>query len=350
MDFSILLEKVYFGNTVQNYLIVLSLVVGSLLIAKILELILYKKLSIWVEKTPNKIDDLVFEVILKPIVFLVTVLGFYISIGYLNIPLGIEKWIKVFLQILIAFKVTASFSHLLKLIVDYYFEKNVNLNSNTNLRYITKKSISLLLWLIVLIVIVTNLGYNLNSLIAGLGIGGIAIALAVQNILGDLFGSISIFVDRPFQIGDFIVVGDKKGTVKNIGMKTTRLTTLQGEELVLPNALLTSSEIQNFRKMKKRRIVFNFGVLYETPLKKVKAIPGIVTKIFENKENIELDRVHFATLGDFSLNFEIVYYVNNGDYAEYMDIQQSVNLDLMESFQKEKIEFAYPTQKVFVAK
>lgn len=350
MDFSQILSQNYFGNSVENYLIALAIILGSILIAKILKFILEKKLSDFVTKTPNKIDDLLVDVLLRPIVFILTIVGLYVALEYLAIPESFNKWIKGFFQIIIAIKITSSLSKILVLILDYYFEKHPHLQNNTNLLYISKKSIAFLLWLVVIILIITNLGYNVNSLIAGLGIGGIAIALAAQNILGDLFSSISIFVDKPFQIGDFIVVGTQKGTVKSIGMKTTRLTTLQGEELVLPNALLTAQEVQNFRKMKKRRIVFQFGVLYETPLKKLKEIPQLVKEIFEDKAKAELDRVHFSTLGDFSLNFEVVYFLTTGDYNEYMDMQQSINLDLMESFEKHKIQFAYPTQKIFVAK
>ena len=350
MDYSTFLVQEYFGNTIENYLIALLIVVGAALLAKFFKIILETRLAKWAKSTTNTVDDLIIEVVLRPIVPLITLIGLYFAIGYLVFSPNVDKWAKVILQVLIALKVTSSLLHVLYLFVDSYFNRNVNLKSNANFRYLTKKVVSIVVWVLVFILIITNLGYNLNSLLAGLGIGGIAIALAVQNVLGDLFGSVSIFVDRPFQIGDFIVVGDKKGTVKAIGMKTTRLNTLQGEELVLPNAMLTSKEIQNFRKMKKRRIVFQIGVTYETSVAKIKKIPEMIGKIISSKETCTLNRIHFATFGDFSLNFEIVYFVSTGDYAKYMDTQQAINLEIMEAFEKEKIEFAYPTQKVFVAK
>lgn len=350
MNLSNYANQIYFDNTLQDYAVAFLIILSALFCAKILKIILETRLEKYVQSTSNKVDDLIVDIILKPFVFLITVIGVYFAIFYLNIPIGIAKWLKIILQILIAFKIAGSVSRILAILLDYYFDQNNNLKTNTNLRYIAKKTITIVLWILVIILIVTNLGYNLNSVLAGLGIGGIALALAVQNILGDLFGSISIFLDRPFQIGDFIVIGDKKGTVKSIGMKTTRITTLQGEELVIPNATLTSTDIQNFRKMKERRVVFQIGVLYETPVAKIKKIPKIIEEIISKKEKCRFDRAHFALFGEFSLIFEIVYFVNSGEYMDYMNIQQAVNLELMEQFAKDKIEFAYPTQKVFVAK
>ncbi len=350
MDFSTILSQVYFENSVQTYLIALGIVIGARIIAKIAKYILENKLAQWAKKTENKIDDLIVDVLLRPVAFLITIFGVYIAVDFIFLPEGLEKWLKVFLQILIALKVTASLSYLLSLIIDYYFDNNCNLKDNTNLRAMSKIAVKILLWIIVFILVVTNLGYNLNSLIAGLGIGGVAIALAVKGILEDIFSSASIYIDRPFQIGDYIIFGTDSGTVKSIGMKTTRLQTLQGEELVIPNASLTSNNIQNFRKLKKRRVSFQIGILYETPLAKVKKLPETIEKIIENQDNATFDRAFFTTFGDFSLIYEIVYYVDSGDIKEYLAVQQSINFELMNKFEKEKIEFAYPTQKVFVAK
>ena len=214
--------------------------------------------------------------------------------------------------------------------------------------YIFQNIIKYALWLIAILLVLDNLGYNISALIAGLGIGGIAVAFALQNILADIFAFISIFFDKPFKIGDFIVFGQNKGTVKNIGIKTTRIITLQGEELVVPNKKLTDSEIHNFRQMRKRRVVFEFGIIYETPIEKIKKTKNIAETIIKNIKKAELDRVHFKTLGDYSLVFEVAYYVNNQDYKTYMDIQEQINLELMKKLAKEKIEFAYPTQKTFL--
>ncbi len=205
-------------------------------------------------------------------------------------------------------------------------------------------------WLVAAIIVFQNLGYNVSALVAGLGVGGIAIAFAVQNILTDIFSSFSIYFDRPFQEGDYIVVGDDSGTVKKIGIKSTRIQSLKGEELIVSNKELTETRIHNYKKMRERRISFNFGVVYETPTEKLRKIPEIVKSITDKIELVRLDRVHFDKFGDFSLSFEVVYYLNTSDYNKYMDIQQDINIDLKEAFKKEKIDFAYPTQTVFLNK
>ena len=200
-----------------------------------------------------------------------------------------------------------------------------------------------------LVFLLDNLGFKVSAVITGLGIGGIAVALAAQTILGDLFAYFVIFFDRPFEIGDFIIVGDKLGSVEYIGLKTTRVRSLSGEQLVFSNKDLTDSRIHNYKKMERRRVVFQLGVIYQTTLEQVKEIPAIVKQIIENQKDTAFDRGHFAKYGDFSLNFEFVYYVVGSDYNKYMDIQQAINLEIYKVFEEKGIEFAYPTQTLFMS-
>ncbi|MBI3098124.1 MAG: mechanosensitive ion channel [Planctomycetes bacterium] len=207
----------------------------------------------------------------------------------------------------------------------------------------------LAIFAVVALVVLDNLGVNISALVAGLGIGGIAIALAVQNILGDLFSSLSIVLDRPFAIGDFVIVDELMGTVEHIGLKTTRIRSLDGEQIVFRNSDLLGARIRNFKRMFERRVLFTFGVLYETPLAKVEAIPSMVRGIIEAQDRIRFDRAHFKGFGDSSLDFEVVYYVKAPEYAVYMDAQQAINLALMRRFLEEGISFAYPTRTVYLA-
>ena len=210
--------------------------------------------------------------------------------------------------------------------------------------------IKILLWSIGFLLVLSNLGFDITSLIAGLGIGGVAIALAVQNILGDIFSSFSIVFDKPFKVGDYIVIEPDRGIVKKIGLKTTRLETLQGEELIISNKELTSARVQNFKKMKQRRINFNVGVTYETSPAKLKEIDALIEKIIKGVKDVEFVRCHFQGFGDFSLNFEVVYLVKSGDYAVFMDKQEEINFAIVNAFTKNKIDMAYPTQTLFVKK
>lgn len=206
----------------------------------------------------------------------------------------------------------------------------------------------IVLWVVLFLIALDNFGVNVTTLIAGLGIGGIAVALAVQNVLSDLFASFSIVLDKPFVIGDFIIVGDMLGTVEHIGIKTTRIRSLSGEQLVFANADLLNSRIRNFKRMVERRVVFSIGVQYQTPIEKIEVIPGMIRDIVENKEAVRFDRAHFKEYGAYALNFEIVYWINNPDYNYYMDTQQAINLEIFKRFKASGIEFAYPTQTLYM--
>ncbi len=201
---------------------------------------------------------------------------------------------------------------------------------------------------VVVLLILDNLGVNVTTMVAGLGIGGVAVALAAQNILGDLFASASIVLDKPFVMGDFIIVDDFLGTVEHVGLKTTRIRSLSGEQLVFSNNDLLQSRIRNFKRMSERRVVFSIGVIYQTPYDKLAAIAGILRAAVEAQDDVRFDRAHFAEHGDFSLNFEVVYHVLSPDFNLYMDIQQAINLTIHKRFEEQGIEFAYPTQTVFL--
>jgi small-conductance mechanosensitive channel len=208
----------------------------------------------------------------------------------------------------------------------------------------------LILWSLVILLALDNMGINVTALLTGLGIGGIAVALAAQNILGDLFASMSIVLDKPFVLGDFIIVGEHMGNVEKIGLKTTRLRSLSGEQLIFSNADLLASRIRNCKRMSERRIVFTVRVTYETPHEKLAAIPGMIREIVESCDQVRFDRSHFQGFSASSLDFETVYFVKVPDYNVYMDVQQAINLGLLDKFAREGIEFAYPTQTIRVAR
>jgi small-conductance mechanosensitive channel len=208
--------------------------------------------------------------------------------------------------------------------------------------------VNVAIWAFVVLLTLDNLGIDITALVAGLGIGGIAIALAVQNILGDLFASLSITLDRPFVIGDFLIVGDFMGSVENIGIKSTRLRSLSGEQIIMPNADLLGSRVRNYGRMAQRRVLFGTSIVYETPIEQVEQIPAIIRRIVESQPDTRFDRSHFAKHASASLDFETVYYVLSADYNKYMDIQQAINLQLHRELLQLKVEFAYPTQKLFI--
>lgn len=204
------------------------------------------------------------------------------------------------------------------------------------------------IWSLVLLLTLDNLGIDVTALVAGLGIGGIAVALAAQNVLGDLFASLSITLDRPFVIGDFLVVGDFLGSVEHIGIKSTRLRSLGGEQIVMANADLLGSRVRNYGRMAERRVVFGTGIVYETPSELLERVPALIREAISAQEGTRFDRSHFARHGAASLDFETVYYVLSPDYNRYMDVQQAINLRIHREFEKHGIAFAYPTQRLLL--
>jgi len=205
-----------------------------------------------------------------------------------------------------------------------------------------------ILWIMLALVALNRLGFDVTALITGLGVGGIAIALAVQNVLGDLFAALAIVLDKPFVVGDTISVDNFTGTVEHVGLKTTRLRSVNGEQLIFSNADLLKSRLRNFKRMQERRVLFQIGVTYDTTPDKVARIPVIIRETIESQQQVRFDRSHFTTLGDSALSFETVYFVLTSDYNVYADVHQTVNLTILQRFAAEKIEFAYPTRTLFV--
>jgi small-conductance mechanosensitive channel len=261
-----------------------------------------------------------------------------------------RPWIGVVLSVAMMVQIGLWLSLFLNmLIVGYASRHSAGQGALANAVSLVRVLVEVAVWSIVLLVVFSTLGINVTAMVAGLGIGGIAIGLAAQGIFADLFSSLAIVFDRPFVQGDFVVFGDKAGTVENVGIKSTRLRALTGEQLVLSNANLLSQTIHNYQKLRERRILFGFGVTYQTPYALMRQIPLCVRKIVSEIESARFDRCHFKALGDSALEFEVVYFVLDADYNRYMDIQQTINLELMRQFEDMGIEFAYPTQTLFFA-
>ncbi|HKU89779.1 MAG TPA: mechanosensitive ion channel family protein [Steroidobacteraceae bacterium] len=209
---------------------------------------------------------------------------------------------------------------------------------------------SVVIWSLVLLLTLDNLGVNITALVAGLGVGGIAVALATQNVLGDLFASLSIALDRPFVVGDFLAVDAYLGAVENIGIKSTRLRSLDGEQIILSNGDLLKSRVRNYGRMVERRVQFTVGVAYTTPVSQLEQIPGWIREFITREKDTRFDRSHFSKHGASALEFETVYYVLSADYNRYMDIQQSINLNIQRRFAEQGIAFAVTTQNMVFAR
>lgn len=303
----------------------------------------------WAARTKTNLDDAILRNVRAPIFLLAILFGLYYGVsGFATLQVYATEFGLAFTvgEILV---VTFIITRIANVLISWYAQESVKRGKNVSnhILFILKKVIQLVVYSFAFLIILGVFQIDLSGVVVGLGVGGIAIALALQNILSDALSAFSIYFDRPFEIGDFIVIGDYAGTVNKIGIKSTRIQLLQGEELVISNKELTSTSVRNFKKLQRRRIVFDVKVTCDTSVKKLKKIPRIISDIINKVELAQLDRVHFREFGDFSLDFEAVYYISTGDYNKYMDIQQQINLGILEAFEKEKIEMAYPTQKIY---
>ena len=294
------------SNTLYDFAVALLALLGFLIVFKIFQMVALKRLKKLAERTKTDIDDVLIRVIrtIKPPFY--SFLAFYLAVGFLALSPVLNKIVNIFLIVFVVYQAIAALQTVINYMVERASKKEEEGSARSALQVLGKIAIGIL-WAIGALLIFSNLGVNVSSLLAGFGIGGIAIALALQNVLGDLFSSFAIFFDKSFVVGDFITVGDKKGTVEKIGIKTTRIKSLHGEEIVISNTELISTQIQNYKKMEKRRKAFNFGVEYGTLQDKLEKIPEMVREIIAQVKNVEFDRVHFFRFGDSSLDFEVVY-------------------------------------------
>lgn len=342
-------EASFFDNTVGDYLWAafrLVLIVIVLVLAKRLAVIHFGRMA---KATANDLDDF--------LVALLSQIGAPVFIAaalfIVTQPLQLADPLRTAIRYVFVLVLTVRVVRMIQQTVRYSIGKSYrrarpdDASAETVVRNLTNMA-GWAIWALGAVFILDNLGVDISALVAGLGIGGIAVAMASQAILGDLFSALSIFVDKPFEVGDFIIVDGLMGTVEYVGLKTTRIRSLSGEQLILSNSDLTKSRIKNYKRMEVRRIVFKVGVVYQTSVEKARKVPGLITKIFEGMKGVRLDRVHLESLGDFSMNYEIVYYVLSADYNVYMDKQQEINLSIKEAFEREKIDFAYPTQTLYV--
>lgn len=346
------LDFTVFGNTGAQYAYALTVFVLGVLVLwffKAIVLVFLKELS---NRTKTEWDDLIIASIGRIRLPFFVFMAFYYAITFIKVPQIITSILEYAILIVIMFYAVLMLETVIDKVKNRMIEsrKKEEKVDDTAIVDAAAGLVKIVLWIIAALVLLAHYGFNITTLLAGLGIGGLAVALAAQNILSDLFATFTIYLDKPFKKGDFIVIGTDMGVIKKIGLKSTRLETLQGQELVVSNRELTSTRINNFKKMQRRRIVATIGVTYNTPVKKLQKIPSIVSEIINKHARITLDRVHFKSFGDSSLVYEIVYYVESPEYNDYMDLQQQINLELAKRFEKEKIDFAYPTQTVYLKK
>lgn len=340
------LEQIWWGNTVKMYAIVLAQIIIVWILFKLLRKFIIAALKTFATRTKSQVDDAVVEAAEKFIIpYLYLVINYGI-IQQLALTLHVEHILKVAVAIITAYYFIRFINHTIHLSVLLYMQRKEE--SPERIKQLTGILIvvKVLIWAGGLLMLVDNLGYDITTLITGLGIGGIAIALAAQNILSDLFSYFVIFFDKPFGIGDVISVNNVTGTVERIGIKTSHIRSVSGEQLIMPNAELVKSTIKNIKRLERRGVTFKMNVLYDTPKEKLNALPAIIKQIIEVQPSVTFDRCHLTTLGDYSLIYETLYFIDSSDYKLYLVTQQKILFEILNAFEEKGIDFAFPNQPI----
>lgn len=340
----------FLGNTSLDWVGALGLFIVLLLVFWIFQTLVLSRLKRLALKTKTDIDDAFIKIIrsIRPPFY--SFLAFYIAFRTLSTPELFSRIIDIVLIIWVVWQVIVA----AQILLDFIFSKGIargkrDAGTKSALKILNNLA-KAILWVLGGIFILSNLGINVSSLVAGLGIGGIAIALAMQNILGDLFSSFAIYFDKPFLVGDFVVIGKHRGTVEKIGIKTTRIRAPEGEEVVISNRELTDARIQNFGRIKERRITFSIGVHYNTTNRLLRRLPKMIREIMNSEKGARFERVHFVEFGDSALIFKVTYWIESADYNIYMDINQEVHLKIKKAFENEGVKIAYPTRTIYLEK
>ena len=308
-----------------------------------------RRVGHWSSSSDTPWDDVVARALLATRTWFFLCLGLGLFVGIVNVPARFHLTIEAIVRIAIIVQIGIWIQVILNSTVDVWREQTELKHNRTALSAIQGIG-RLLVWSIALVVVLSNMGVEVSGLIAGLGVGGVAAALAVQSLLGDVFSALFLFADRPFDIGDFVAVDGKMGVIRYIGWRTTRMASLSGEEIIFPNSDLTRSRIHNYARMKQRRVSFNFGVVYSTSPDMLEKIPGIIQETIQQTTGTEFNRAHFTGFGESALTFEAVFYVVTPMYEDYLDAQQKIMLSILRKLQEHKIELAFPTRTIHVVK
>jgi small-conductance mechanosensitive channel len=344
------LSRTLYGNTLRTWAIVLASALIGFLVLRVLIKVLAAKVRKLARRTATAADDALADALEGVKSFFLLCLALYLGSNFLTLPARTRAVVVKVMILVLLWQGAVWASRIFDFWRGRSEAKAGEAGQKGRLPGLAALSILFRvgLWSLILLVSLENLGVNVTALVAGLGVGGVAVALALQNVLGDLFAHVSILLDKPFLIGDFIVVDAQMGTIEHVGLKTTRIRSLGGEQIVFSNTDLLKSRIHNYGRMAERRIVFSVGVTYGTPADKLRAIPGLIRQAVEAQSGVRFDRSNFKDFGDSSLNFETVYYVLDPDYNRFMNTQEAINLGIYSRFEKAGIGFAFPTRTVVI--
>ncbi len=341
------LTGTFLKSELTDVLTALAVLLPALGAAALLRRMAGNRLTRWAEQGGSSLDPQHAKRLLGSLYWFLNLGAVYAFFESLEMEQGAQALMGHLFLILFTLTTISLIFNALRFFLDIYLRKQGSSLAGTRGKVVLPV-VKGVVWVLALAFILDNFGVKVGTLLAGLGVAGVAVGFAAQAILGDLFSYFAILFDRPFAIGDFIIVGDLMGTVEHIGLKTSRIRSLAGEQIIIANSDLTGARVKNYQRMSRRRVVFSFGVLYSTPSVKLEAVPGFVKSIIEKTPKTTFDRAHFFRFGDSSLDFEVVYYVESPDFNEYMDTQECINLAIFRKFEEEGVGFAFPTRTIYM--
>ena len=344
-----LLASELYGNGLSDWALAAVIAVSVFIVTLLVRWFLIRRLPALVPDDDDLHWPTVFrEVVARTWTLFLIIASIYAGTTFLDLPANIHSLVHSAFIIALFIQGALWADRIASAFVAWRLAPLKTKTAMRNALSLIKSTVRLVIWLVAFLLIFENLGFDVTALVAGLGIGGIAVALAAQSVLGDLFSSLAIVLDRPFEVGDFIVAGNQSGTVERIGVKTTRIRSLTGEQIACSNSDLVSSRIHNYKRMTERRVVTVLGATYDTPGSKLERIPGLAKDIVDAENMARFDRAHFRSFGESALEFELVYWVLSPDYTKYMDVQERINFGIFRAFEGESIEFAFPSRTLYI--
>ncbi|QSZ42668.1 mechanosensitive ion channel [Sulfurimonas aquatica] len=346
-----MLDTIYLNNSLQNWLLAFAIAIGAVIIGKVLYWVIQKTLKVYTKGTSNDLDFIFIDMIEEPLSLAITILGFWIAVSVLTFSEGVDKFIGSIFYFLIIFNIAWFATRLFDAVVEKYVAPKVK-ESDTDLDDILlpiiRKLVNTAIWAITIIIGVDNAGYNVTTMITGLGIGGLVFALAAKDAVSNLFGGFIIFSDKPFNINDRIIISGHEGYVREIGLRSTKLETLEGRIVTMPNSNVTDNPVLNVSKENGRKVKFSIGLTYDTSVENMQLAKDILVKILQEHEAIRDEVVAFNSFGDFSLNIMVIYWIRSG--SAISGTNDEVNMRILKEFNEKKLSFAFPTQSIIIEK
>jgi small-conductance mechanosensitive channel len=346
-----IIHRQYLGNPLSAWLTAATTAAILFAVLLLLRYVLVARLGAIATRTTNRVDDLIVALISETRTWVLLAISVYVGTSSLRLPPRLTSYLEPAAKLVLLWQIASWGGGAIGFWVKHHLEQRTTMTDRAGVAMINAMGVGakVILWILVVVTTLKSVfGIEITPLITGLGVSGIAVALAVQNILGDLLAALAIVFDKPFDVGDTIGVDQITGTVEHIGLKTTRIRSISGEQIIIGNGDLLKSRLRNYRRMYQRRVAFNIDVTFDTPPEILAKLPGLLERIVSAQSPVKFDRSHVSTFGDSAIRIETVYYVLDADYKKYLDVQQAINLEVLSQFAAERVRFAFPTRMVYV--